>query len=147
MQFRYRPYGSTNWSYTINANGLKRITGLSPSTFYEYSFREQYNGTWSLWYFGSFYFNTPGSLSTALPDLISESNNTMVYPNPASDVLYINEKTALPLQFNIFDFNGRLVQSGLITVNSIDISALKEGGYVLSVTTPDGQTGTYFIKE
>jgi len=147
MQFRYRPYGSANWSYTTNANGLKRITGLSPSTFYEYSFREQYNGTWSLWYFGSFYFNTPGSLSTALPDLISESNNMMVYPNPASDVLYLKEKTALPLQFNIFDFNGRLVQSGLITGNSIDISALKVGGYVLSVTTPDGQTGTYFIKE
>ncbi|MBK9399967.1 MAG: T9SS type A sorting domain-containing protein [Bacteroidetes bacterium] len=147
VQFRYRPYGSTNWNYTTNASGHKRITGLTPSTFYEYTYREDYNGTWAPWYFGSFYFNTPGNLSTSLPDLSLGAKRLMVYPNPTSSVLYLEEKGALPRQFRIFDLNGRLVHSGFITGNSIDVSALQEGGYLLSVTTPNGQSGSYFVKE
>lgn len=147
VQFRYRPYGTANWNYAANTSGYKRITGLNPSTFYEYTYREQYNGSWAPWYLGSLHFNTPGGLTTLLTELLAESNGLTVYPNPATEVLQLTERLPGPLHFSIFDLNGRLVHSGQIIANSIDIAGLTTGAYVLSVLSPEGHSGTCFIKE
>ncbi|MBK7966844.1 MAG: T9SS type A sorting domain-containing protein [Bacteroidetes bacterium] len=139
VQFRYRPYGTVNWAYANSNSGYKRITGLIPNTFYEYTYREEINGVWNSWFFGSFYFNTMGSTTTA----ISEPTNNLgisIFPNPTSDLLHIKFSDHKNYQLKLMDVTGRIlkVYDNLNTATQLSTSSLRSGIYLLQFTNHEG---------
>ncbi|WP_213520432.1 T9SS type A sorting domain-containing protein [Nonlabens sp.] len=67
------------------------------------------------------------------------TNAIKLYPNPASEYLYVHfgELTQLPLQLTLFDLNGRLVYSESLQIEnfqiSIDVSDLDTGMYLVQL--------------
>ncbi len=61
--------------------------------------------------------------------------NISVYPNPASDVLYIDNKATAALTANLYAVNGAVVATKAISGNGkMDISTLPAGLYFYSLT-------------
>ena len=61
--------------------------------------------------------------------------NISVYPNPASDVLYIDNKATQALTANLYAVNGSIVATKAISGNGkMDISTLPAGLYFYSLT-------------
>ncbi|MBR1774306.1 MAG: T9SS type A sorting domain-containing protein [Bacteroidales bacterium] len=57
-----------------------------------------------------------------------------IYPNPAKDVLFV-EGAEYNSDVMIFDTYGRVVKEEKLTSNSIDISSLTTGTYIINITT------------
>lgn len=63
-----------------------------------------------------------------------------IYPNPVSNLLYVDLpweiNTEENMRYEIFDSEGRLVDAGeiLSLVQGLDVSALNNGAYILSIT-------------
>jgi hypothetical protein len=77
----------------------------------------------------------------------TSQNAIQVYPNPASDVLFIDDaKPADVGSYTLTDPAGRVVRYGheltLDGKHSVDISGTAAGAYILSVQTRSGQTFT-----
>ena len=76
-----------------------------------------------------------------------ESTMIDVYPNPASDVIYMQ---GLPIgtSYSIADLSGREVQSGTMSkIGAIYVQLLRPGSYVLITKSDLGWSKTQFIKE
>ncbi len=58
-----------------------------------------------------------------------------MYPNPASDILYVDNLSGIAIDvFEISDLAGRIIYSGnLNTGNSIDLSQIEAGNYLIKV--------------
>ncbi len=56
--------------------------------------------------------------------------NYSIYPNPSSD--FINIK-GVDGKYFIYDLNGKLLQTGMVNPQSIDISSLSKGMYILKI--------------
>ncbi len=76
-----------------------------------------------------------------------ESTNTIsVYPNPATDIISINNESAAKV--NITNLVGRIVLTETIDPNAtINISSLKSGIYFISIETTDKINSVRFIKK
>ncbi|MDY6325877.1 MAG: T9SS type A sorting domain-containing protein [Bacteroidales bacterium] len=70
--------------------------------------------------------------------------NSIVYPNPTSD--FLNISAANLMSFEIFDMLGRKVVSGGCDDGRVDVSSLKDGLYVVKVSTSDGCFTEKFVK-
>ena len=62
----------------------------------------------------------------------------MAFPNPSSDVLYIEvSNDYIGTEFTLSDINGRLVE--VLNINStrtsLDVNSLEQGVYILSAKT------------
>ena len=75
----------------------------------------------------------------------------ILYPNPASSFIKIKETDQVKVEtFKIFDFTGKLLKSGKYSNENqtIDVSQLQTGNYILEVTTKNGtQFSQQFIKK
>jgi hypothetical protein len=71
-----------------------------------------------------------GSVSVAEPAIAS---TLQLYPNPANDVLRIENDAADNSMYRVYDALGQLVMSGHLTQNQLDISQLGNGLYILRV--------------
>jgi hypothetical protein len=68
-----------------------------------------------------------------------------VYPNPCNDVLFISNVSKG--SYSIMDLNGRMMGSGSITGNGIDVSEIPAGVYMISVSTDSNLQRIKFVKE
>ncbi|WP_082002069.1 BspA family leucine-rich repeat surface protein [Chryseobacterium sp. JAH] len=79
---------------------------------------------------------------------VSEQNikiDLIVYPNPASNFIYIkNLKNSA--NYKISDASGRLLTGGKIVSEKVDISNLSKGNYILQIVTKDKVDSFKFIK-
>lgn len=66
--------------------------------------------------------------------LTSKQTTGLVYPNPASDLLYINPEVEEIESIQIFDLMGRMVKQVQAT-NQIDVSFLETGQYFIQIKT------------
>lgn len=76
--------------------------------------------------------------------------NFSVYPNPASNKLYINIDGTTLLSYAIFDIQGREVRKEELNVASVailNVSQLSKGSYILSVETNYGKVSKQIIIE
>jgi acetyl esterase/lipase len=75
-------------------------------------------------------------LLTVTASPVIQENELLVYPNPATNVVFIRQNTSSEpvTHFEISDINGRLVKSGPVSGNSIDINGL-HGFYFLRLKT------------
>ena len=83
------------------------------------------------------------SLSTAENELVK---TVSLYPNPMDGVLNLN--SVLPiLKVEIYDLTGRLISLKTAPEDTINVSDLKSGNYILKIYTEKGITNTKIIKE
>lgn len=80
-----------------------------------------------------------------LPTQINEINysSISVYPNPASDVLYLDRSIEYK-NIQVYSANGQLVFSSDININAIDLKNFESGLYTLKASGIDGNH--YFSK-
>lgn len=85
---------------------------------------------------------------TMLEDILIQNIEFTIFPNPAKEVLYINCNVENAI-VQIFDINGKLVQTDLTFSNSeINISDLVSGTYLIILSTDNGKTGIQkFVKQ
>lgn len=104
--------------------------------------------------FGLFVAVSSGDL-VALPVSAPNSVNDMevrsfnVYPNPANDVIYIENETMNQDELIIYDMQGKVVNPSLYSINgsAILIESLPKGIYQIMLTTEEnGYSQTRFIK-
>lgn len=79
----------------------------------------------------------------------SEINNDKsifsIYPNPVKDVLSIQSKDKI-VKAEIYDAAGRVLKTVSVTDNSINVSELAKGNYIIKLSTKDKMTTQKFIK-
>lgn len=75
-----------------------------------------------------------------------ENNTISIYPNPVKDVLNIRFKQEI-IKAEIYDVSGRIISSLSVTGNSIPVSELSKGNYILKAFTKDNVIVQKFIKE
>lgn len=77
-----------------------------------------------------------------------DEKSLVVFPNPASDVIYVQVSGTLINKFKIVDLQGRIVmeKKGLNSpLEELNATNFKAGSYVISVETPLGLTQTHFV--
>ena len=73
------------------------------------------------------------------------SDNRMsftVYPNPATDYLYIDNHADKGLNIAITDVTGRTLHKGYMTNTKLDVRYWATGIYIINITDEDGNTYT-----
>jgi hypothetical protein len=116
------PQSANSFNSALNANGLR----VGPVTT---SFSPTYTVRCS-------------SVSTGISNV--KGVTIEVYPNPAHDILYI--KNAQVKDVAVRDLSGRVVMM-VADSNSIDISSLQHGVYLMSVSYDKGSCVMTFVKE
>lgn len=97
--------------------------------------KKSYNSVWMM------FENKSIGLSTSTKDELStELLDVKFYPNPATDIIYLETEKNLDASIFIYDINGRLVlQDNMNGFNkSISISTLLPGEYFVSFKTNNG---------
>lgn len=77
---------------------------------------------------------------------ISFDNNLAVYPNPAKNVIYIEQLNYSGVQYFLINMNGQMVKQGIIlsAKTSLDVSLLKPGLYALMLTDESGKQQKHY---
>lgn len=62
-----------------------------------------------------------------------ESENLIVYPNPVSDVLHIENKNGTTLRIELFSLDGKKLKAKISSeeIHNLDVTTLKSGLYIL----------------
>ncbi len=128
--------GSWNW---VESGNIDLGDFMTSNTFLGFRFTSTTDGS-ATWELDSFLVY--GYLKLG----ISEQNeiSISVYPNPVTDV--INVETGVEGSINIFSVNGQLLINEVVVrgVNTINLSDLRQGAYLLKFSTVDG---TYITKK
>ncbi len=77
-----------------------------------------------------------GDTSTSIEDnLSSDDQEISVYPNPASDIIYLKNMTETGMYLSIYKIDGNLIQREIISDanQSVDISNLTKGIYIVRI--------------
>lgn len=82
---------------------------------------------------------------TPVPNSLNQSD-IHIYPNPVSSVLYV-KNISMKAQYKIYSAVGRLISSGIILNNAIDVSNLIHGMYVIEIEDGGVTIQKKFIKE
>lgn len=84
-------------------------------------------------------------LSTDNPE---ENIDLLVYPNPASTDVFIDVPFAYAqMSYSIFDMSGKMVDIGVVNKNSLNISQLQTGAYIIQVNIDGKIAERKIIKE
>lgn len=81
---------------------------------------------------------------TSVP-FYSESEDLMIYPNPAYDKIYLENNVQLNHYLTIFDLYGKMVLYRKIDSNPVDISNLRTGIYVARIVGSNNVLTTKLI--
>ena len=77
----------------------------------------------------------------------TKSSKTVLYPNPVSDHLYVSKSTQTIEKILIYNMSGNLVKSAGKDTESIDLSDLIIGTYLVKVYTTDGSFNQTILKK
>lgn len=77
----------------------------------------------------------------------TKSSKTVLYPNPVSDHLYVSKSTQTIEKILIYNMSGNLVKSAGKDAESIDLSDLIIGTYLVKVYTTDGSFNQTILKK
>ncbi|WP_330443058.1 BspA family leucine-rich repeat surface protein [Flavobacterium sp. C4GT6] len=103
-----------------------------------------------------FDYNLPivtNSVTTQIIDLLGISYNILnkslvLYPNPANDILYIKvQNNVLPEEVVIYNLQGRELMSFNQNLESMDITDLSSGIYLVTVQTNSGRADYRLVKK
>ena len=80
-------------------------------------------------------------------DEIEEMPQIFIYPNPAVDELIINNKQLTINNVEILDVTGKFLNTQYSILNTINISGLSQGIYILKINTDKGIFTRKFVKK
>jgi hypothetical protein len=80
-----------------------------------------------------------------VPNSVNQ-NDILIYPNPVATILNVKNISA-KANYKIYTASGRLVSTGLIVNNAIDVSSLINGLYIIDIDDVQGHVQKKFIKE
>lgn len=95
--------------------------------------QSEWSATW-IFSTGGTILKTPGQ----------NEQSFVIYPNPASDRVYIIGNSNKKVQYQLINVNGQELSSGSTQTDAIDISGFQAGVYFLKVVT-DNSSGIYKI--
>ncbi len=107
------------------------------------------NGTRHLLTSESNFLGDAGLMDTSLSTLSVEdvsSLETLIYPNPAREKLWIAVDPPLK-RVEIFDYNGRLVLEKKVNSDSVSLDELPKGNYLIRLYNESGETVRKLIRE
>jgi polyhydroxybutyrate depolymerase len=105
---------------------------------------QDFNASLVIWkFFRQFKLNQ--FITTSVADIKNNSSTINLYPNPANDKLNVTSESKI-LSLQVLSMDGRILQTNTLS-NTIDIHALANGIYILSVNTEKGNPTRKFIKE
>ncbi|MEZ4838015.1 M4 family metallopeptidase [Flavobacterium sp.] len=153
-----------NYSFSLAGGTLVEQITLSPG-FYSFDIFDEWSSTpggfilesnqviasnTNIWSYlpTTFCVNTSVNREVSSNVKLTNSGSGFIYPNPASDKLYINsvEKDSHP--FLIVDITGKVIMEGALDAdNSIDVSQLQSGLYMLGIMNEDKTENYKFIKK
>ncbi len=100
-----------------------------------------------------FDYNLPIITNTVTTQMIALSvtenvkNNFALYPNPTSNNFVIEMLTETNAQYEIFDLNGKRLQTDTVeSLKPIDISAFQSGFYFVTINTEQGKATYKLVK-
>lgn len=76
-----------------------------------------------------------------------EASKLAIYPNPVSDTLYISSDDQKVENVLIYNMSGAVVKNDLNRTESVDVSNLPKGNYLVRVTTDQGTATKKIIKK
>lgn len=131
----YSPLKFNWWGGAAGTPEYMRISNLSGAAAYPNWTAHSYNGA---------AFTIEGSALLGTNEIVFDSTDIKVFPNPTSNYVNINSKDKIK-QISLYDITGKKI---LITLNnnSIDLKELPEGSYFLSVETAKGTAVKKIIK-
>ena len=75
------------------------------------------------------------------------SDDLIVYPNPVANILRINPEHNINSGFRIIDLTGKQIMAGKMLNNSINVSSLKSGVYLIELSDEEETFLQKFIKQ
>ncbi len=75
-----------------------------------------------------------------------ENKDITIYPNPVKDVLYIQSKTEI-VKAEVYDATGRIITSVNVKGNSVNVSELTKGSYIIRLSAKDKTVIQKFVKD
>ncbi|MCS3870531.1 hypothetical protein J3D55_003447 [Chryseobacterium ginsenosidimutans] len=80
-----------------------------------------------------------------VPNLVDQTE-ILIYPNPVKTILYVKNISA-KANYKIYSAEGRLLTTGIILNNEINVSNLISGIYIIDIEDSKGSAMKKFIKE
>ena len=74
--------------------------------------------------------------------MVTPTTGLSIYPNPIKANI-LNIENAESSDFRIFDMSGKLISSGTVTDQKVDVNRLLKGVYIIQI----GKTSKRFIRE
>ena len=141
-KIRYKAVTEITWNETTVSIQGTTLTGLLPQTTYEveiYAVCTDKDGPVSD---KSLFTTLNVSIEEQLPDFVQ------IFPNPATDVLYITNNSNEKLTFQLFDISGKMVFNTSMESNqqTLNISNLATGVYVAKLQIA-GTTYNYKVNK
>ncbi len=142
---------SPSWSADNEGMGNLPVYMLTQQNFYTYgtpNYGVIYAATHGRGIFANYKYRV-----VSIDDFVTENNNLFVYPNPATDYIYINNQMGnKPFTVSIYNMNGQLVYVKLISDNSnptiqIPVNTLNNGTYIITCQSKDKMYSSKFVKE
>ncbi len=100
-----------------------------------------------------FDYNPPILTNTVTTEMVALSinenvqSNFVLYPNPTSNHFVIEMQTEMSAQYEIFDLNGKRLQTDTVqSLKPIDISAFQSGFYFVTINTEQGKATYKLVK-
>lgn len=90
-------------------------------------------------------FTTTVQNTLAASEINKENKTVSIYPNPVKDVLNIQSKNEI-VKAEIYDAAGRILISTSVKGNSVNVSELSKGNYIIKLFTKDKTFTQKFIK-
>ncbi|PQA96948.1 hypothetical protein B0A69_02490 [Chryseobacterium shigense] len=101
-----------------------------------------------------FDYNAPivtNTYTTSVQNVLATSevdirkNEVNIHPNPVEDILYIQSKDEV-IKAEIYDVNGRIINSKAVSGNSVNVSELVKGTYLIKLFTKNKAVSQKLIK-
>jgi len=99
---------------------------------------------------GAVYRFTPKSIVTGIASVNASLNNILLYPTVAQNEVMINNGEKAPVSYSIIALNGAAVNmNGTLNAgkNTVDISGLASGVYVMDMHTAQASKRVKFVKQ
>ena len=91
-----------------------------------------------------FYIKT--AYSTLSSNIFNKDDLTL-YPNPVTNILYFNAPSSLNIEkIEVYDITGRLMNTGKLNENELDLSNLIKGNYIIKIYCLEGIISKKIIK-
>jgi len=117
------------------------LTGLADGSIYEWRLTAVGSGDETP-VSGPFFTTVIKPLGT---EDLSPQAKVALYPNPVKEVLYFSASGKVA-KAEIYDLNGRLVKTAVVSNNSVNVSSLSKGVYLIILHTDKGVVKEKFIK-